>query len=531
MIAFGIFFESVKFFPYYRVLEIYQRNITKVQRALNLEIKQSSAIEVEKSAFKLAVRQIPSALLPLRISGVQLNAKYSLTATGGSIAAAGDRVIIADRLEQFFIYNPKLKTARSAEYPPLPSNRAAFYKWGKYGNTSLFRLHDIEYLEILGKGYIIAAHESFDIKQQMTRLSVHRLQIDPKRLLAVDTWQLVFESTPLPSHEDYFANGAGGRLVADGRTAYLTIGDYNQDGVFIPMRPPFPAQVKSSDFGSIIKLDILTGERETISYGHRNPQGITISKKGEIISTEHGPRGGDELNLIKPGRNYGWPDVSFGMDYQTYSWPFNKIQGRHEGFEAPIFSWLPSIATSNLIEVLGFNDRWNNDLLIASLKASSLFRIRRNDTQVVYAEPIWIGQRIRDLVQLQNGTIVMWTDQTQLLFLSVDKMQLSGNQFVGIPAISTKLETCMKCHHLGPTNPAHFAPSLSNLFNQPVASDEGFANYSLALKQLKGNWTRKRLTKFLLDPSGFVPGTSMIIEPMTDLRKIRKLIDELELAK
>ena len=531
LIAFGISLERVKFFPYYQVLELYQRNITKAQKALGIETERPIEAKAIKPDFELTKRQIPSALLPLQLSGIQLNARHTLATTGGSITVVGNQIVIADRLDKFYIYDTESKTTRSAEYPSLPSNREAFYKWGKYGKSELFRLHDIEYVEIAGKGYLIAAHESFDIKQQMTRMAVHRLQIDPVLLSTTETWELVFESTPLPPHKDYFANGAGGRLVADKNSVYLTIGDYNQDGVFIPMKPPFPAQVKSSDFGSIIKLDILTGTRETISYGHRNPQGIMISEKGELISTEHGPRGGDELNLIKPGRNYGWPDVSFGMDYPTYSWPFNGTQGRHKGFEAPIFSWVPSIATSNLIEVRGFNDRWDNDLLVASLKASSLFRIRRNGARVVYAEPIWIGQRIRDLAQMKNGTIVLWTDQTQLLFLSVDDAQLSANQFAGIQSVSIKLGTCLKCHHLGPTNPAHPAPSLSNLLNRPVASDKGFKTYSSALKNLGGDWTRKRLTQFLMNPSEFAPGTLMAIEPMTDLRKIRKLIDELERAK
>ena len=83
-----------------------------------------------------------------------------------------------------------------------------------------------------------------------------------------------------------------------------------------------------------------------------------ISTNGELISTEHGPRGGDELNIIKSGRNYGWPEVTLGTQYLSYSWPYNKKQGRHEGFESPIFSWSPSIAVSNLIEVRDFDDRF-----------------------------------------------------------------------------------------------------------------------------------------------------------------------------
>jgi glucose/arabinose dehydrogenase len=113
-----------------------------------------------------------------------------------------------------------------------------------------------------------------------------------------------------------------------------------------------------------------------VSYGHQNPQGITISANREIFSTEHGPRGGDKLNLIQSGLNYGWSKVSLGTDYPSYSWDANKKQGRHDGFEPPIYAWMPSIGISNLIEVNSFANRWNGDFLIASLKAASFYRTR-----------------------------------------------------------------------------------------------------------------------------------------------------------
>jgi len=530
-VAFGISIEQDKFPPYFRVLEVYERNIVKAQKLMGISAKAPVKSVTAKPEWNIPERKIPSALLPLRISGVRLNAKLNVSVTGGGIAIVNDKVIIADRLGKFYIYDPKENLAGHAEYPELPSHRDAFFDWGKYGRSELFRLHDIEYLGVGGKGYLIASHEFFDTKLKLTSLAVHRLQIDPKNLSPVGAWHLIFKSTPLPPHKDYFANGAGGRLAVDGNSVYLSIGDYNQDGVFIPMQPPFPAQIRTSDFGSIIKLNVQTGARENISFGHCNPQGLALLTTGELISTEHGPRGGDELNVIKSGRNYGWPEVSLGTDYPAYSWPFNKKQGRHVGFEAPKFSWVPSIGVSNLIGLRGFQERWDGDLLVASLKAASLFRLRREGDQILYPEPIWVGQRIRDLAQMADGSIVLWTDQTQLLFLSVDKVQLAGNKFAGIPSISTKLSKRLQCHHVGASNPSHTAPSLSNLINRPVASDKDFKKYSDAMKQLGGIWTRNKLAKFLTNPADFAPGTNMAMAPMTDLRRVRKLIDELERAK
>jgi cytochrome c2 len=565
-IGLGVVFEQEKFFPYYRFINAYDRVKAGVKSREALKLTYNYARDTyrwvkgiaygmlgpaqnmpvtstintavkspaRKPSFDIAERELPSALLPLRISGIQINPEIALATVrggGGGITVVGNKVVIIDRLDRFYVYDSDINAIRSTEFPALPNYREEFYRWGRYGRNTFFRPHDIEYSKTDGKSFILVSHETFDTKLQTTRLAVHRLQIDPVSLLSFGDWERIFESTPLPLHDTYLALVAGGRMVADGNFVFLTIGDYNQDGVFIPMERPFPSQVKTSDFGSIIKLNILTGERETISYGHRNPQGLMISRKGALISTEHGPRGGDELNLIKPGHNYGWPKVSLGTDYPHYSWPFNKMQGRHDGFTRPVFSWLPSIGISNLIEINDFHERWDGDLLVASLKASSLYRLRMDGEKVIYAEPIWIGQRIRDLAQLANGTIVIWTDQTQLLFLNIAGEKLAGNRFLGIQAVSPIMARCFQCHHVGSTNPSHLAPSLSNIIGRAVASDTQFTKYTDAMKQVGGVWSRERLTKLLTDPARFVPGTSMGMPPMTNLKNVSNLIDELERAK
>ena len=219
---------------------------------------------------------------------------------------------------------------------------------------------------------------------------------------------------------------------------------------------------------------------------------MTFTKSGELLSTEHGERGGDELNLITEGSNYGWPNVTLGTEYDNYNWrkigdfPVGKsLPGSHTGYKAPLFAWLPSIATSQLIEVNNFDERWNGDLLVGSLKASSLYRLRLEAGRVLYSEPIFIGQRIRDITQMTNGTIILWTDDTQLLFLTVDKDQLAFNRRDPV-VVSDALVTnnCMTCHHLGPTKSGDFAPTLSNLLNRPIASDT--FRYSPGLRAKSG---------------------------------------------
>ena len=110
---------------------------------------------------------------------------------------------------------------------------------------------------------------------------------------------------------------------------------------------------------------------------------------------------------------------------------------RHGGYQAPIFAWVPSVAVSSLLQVQRFDRRWDGDLLVASLKAQSLFRLRLHRGSVLYSEPIWIGQRIRDIAQLQDGTIVLWTDDTELQFMSVDRQRLEQNKRTPMSASDT----------------------------------------------------------------------------------------------
>jgi cytochrome c2 len=173
----------------------------------------------------------------------------------------------------------------------------------------------------------------------------------------------------------------------------------------------------------------------------------------------------------------------------------------------PLFAWVPSIAPTNVIEVKSFDRRWNGDLLVGSLKAMSLFRFRRTEGRVLYAEPIWIGQRIRDLAQLRDGTIVLWTDDSDLLFLSVDGKELSRNERPAIRVSQDLNNACMYCHHFGPTSPSDFAPSLTDLFGREIASDN--FRYSAGLRAKQGTWTEEALREFLRDPSGFAEGTVM----------------------
>ena len=95
-----------------------------------------------------------------------------------------------------------------------------------------------------------------------------------------------------------------------------------------------------------------------------------------------------------------------------------------------MFAWVPSIGVSNLIEVANFHPAWDGDLLVGSLRAQALHRLRRDgDGRVVYSEPIQLGQRLRDIAALPDGTLAIWTDSARLMFLSVDRARLAANDY------------------------------------------------------------------------------------------------------
>ena len=154
------------------------------------------------------------------------------------------------------------------------------------------------------------------------------------------------------------------------------------------------------------------------SYGHRNPQGLTMDPRdGSLYSTEHGPRGGDELNRIQPGKNYGWPVITYGMNYDGT--PMVAITEK-EGMEQPITHWVPSIATCGLDFYTGDKfPKWKNDLLVGALAQQEVRRLRIKNQKVVSQEIILknIG-RVRDVATGPDGLIyVILNDPDRLVRL------------------------------------------------------------------------------------------------------------------
>ena len=178
-----------------------------------------------------------------------------------------------------------------------------------------------------------------------------------------------------------------------------------------------PAQDRNSDLGKIIHL---TAEGQLIggryhSLGHRNVLGLAFAPDGRLWATEMGPRGGDELNLIEPGRNYGWPEASYGSHYSRLPIPDEHAA---KGFAEPKLWWNPSISPAGLIIYAGdlFPD-WKGDAIFGALSGQALLRADLDGASARKADQWDMGARIREVEQGPGGSVYLLEDGGRLLRL------------------------------------------------------------------------------------------------------------------
>jgi glucose/arabinose dehydrogenase len=152
-------------------------------------------------------------------------------------------------------------------------------------------------------------------------------------------------------------------------------------------------------------VDQAEAKKAIWSYGHRNPQGLALHPEtGQLWEHEHGPRGGDEINIIQKGKNYGWPIITYGINYSGT--PITDETSR-PGMEQPLYQWTPSIAPSGMAFVTSDKyPKWKGSLLVGSLAFQYLERLEMQDNQVVYREKLMDGMgRIRNVRQAPDGFI------------------------------------------------------------------------------------------------------------------------------
>lgn len=226
--------------------------------------------------------------------------------------------------------------------------------------------------------------------------------------------EVIFRLQPKSRAGQHF----GSRLVFDdaGRL-YVTLGDRGNRPRAQDLDDHAGSVVRIDDDGSIPAdnpfVDRADARPEIFSYGNRNVQGAALHPEtGELWTHEHGPRGGDEINIIRAGVNYGWPVITYGVNYGTGS---AIGEGTHkEGMAQPLYYWDPSIAPSGMAFYTA--DRipgWQGDLLVGSLKFATLVRLELDGEEVVHEERLLQGDlgRIRDVRQGPDGLVYLLTDE------------------------------------------------------------------------------------------------------------------------
>jgi glucose/arabinose dehydrogenase len=208
----------------------------------------------------------------------------------------------------------------------------------------------------------------------------------------------------------------GSRLLFDDEGhLFFSVGDRAHPGDEQDLSHPNGKVHRVNDDGSIPKDNPFVnrpGAMPSIwTYGNRNPQGLAFSPiTGELWEAEHGPRGGDELNILQPGHNYGWPVITYGMNYDGT--PITD-QVAQEGMDQPITYWVPSIATSPITFYTGNRfPHWKNNLFLGSLAAQELRRLIIDGHSVTHQEILFKGiGRVRDVVNAPDGYLYIVMNQ------------------------------------------------------------------------------------------------------------------------
>ena len=230
---------------------------------------------------------------------------------------------------------------------------------------------------------------------------------------ALQDVQTVFEATPTKDTPAHY----GGRMafLAD-KSLLITVGDgfdYREEAQ--NLNNHFGTIVRVTDSGKVppdnpfIERD--GAQPEIFSYGHRNAQSIIYDKQtGYIWQSEHGPRGGDELNLIEAGKNYGWPIATYGLDYSgARVSPYTEYKGTQQ----PVIYWTPSIAPSGMTLYRGTQfPQWDGDIFVTSLVFNNVVRVDISGKQVVRREVLFteIDERIRDIRTGADGALYILSE-------------------------------------------------------------------------------------------------------------------------
>lgn len=454
----------------------------------------------------------------------------STRGAGGGLAPIGDKILYAQPWGDFGY----LDAAGAAH--PIAGLRAPMNQSGMLARVADARNFDRNYFRVTdilaeprgdGRVRLFVGHHRYMNDCVELWLSTIDLRTDGDALAPDGDWRTLYRVKPCVTFRPatfytmFEGHFSGGRIVRqDARHVLFSVGDFGWDGV---EDVPAAARDASTDLGKILQIDSETGAARPYAVGLRNGQGLLIDSAARVWETEHGPKGGDELNLIRDSGDYGWPMATLGVQYGGRPWPLNTEQGRHGVGAPPIYAWVPSIGVSNLIEAPATQfPRWRGDLLVGSLVDNGLWRVRLEGDRVQYTERLpFDGERLRDIVALPDGRVAMLTDSHKVILMrraATERTLADASARTAQPGVAPDARTpesaagrrvfqtaCASCHTL--TGVASIGPSLKGVIGRKVGGDD--FPYSNALASQTAAWDRARLASFLADPRGMYPGTTM----------------------
>lgn len=228
--------------------------------------------------------------------------------------------------------------------------------------------------------------------------------------------KVIFKASPNVDAKVHY----GGRIAFDKNgKLFLTLGERGEKPKSQDLGSHQGKVVRLNDDGTVPNDNPFVGMKDVLpeiySYGHRNPQGLIIDpENGNIWEHEHGPQGGDELNLVERSKNYGWPEITFGIDYDNSIISEDTAKA---GMEQPATYWKPSIAPCGMAYISGkkFKD-WKGNLLVGSMKFTYIERVVLDGTKVAKREKLFEGiGRVRDIREADNGDIYVVIESGQVL--------------------------------------------------------------------------------------------------------------------
>lgn len=309
----------------------------------------------------------------------------------------GGKLLITQRTGELLLVN--LQTGSSEKIKGLPD----IHEHGQGGLLDV-----LVHPEFESNNWIYFSYVKNDGRRYGTEVA--RADFIDDSLINVKT---IFVAHPKVSGTRHF----GSRLAIDNDNfLFISLGDRGDRIEAQKLESHLGSLIRLHDDGSVPDSNPFVGKEDSLpeiySYGHRNIQGMDIRVSDQSLWThEHGPQGGDELNLPEAGKNYGWPIITYGVNYGVGTKIGEGTQ--KDGMQQPIYFWVPSIAPSGMVfyESDRFPD-WTNNLFIGSLKFSSLVRLELKDKAIVHEERLLTGKlgRIRDVEVGPDGLIYLLSD-------------------------------------------------------------------------------------------------------------------------